>query len=92
MKKIVTIICILLFAVVIAQAILVLPGFRSFQNKDVANWYLQNALENTGSANAVNAVVWDFRAYDTLGEEVVLFTAAVGVFLVARRRKYGHHH
>jgi multicomponent Na+:H+ antiporter subunit B len=66
-----------------------LPEFGSFQNKHVAEFYLENALESTGSPNAVNAIVWDFRGYDTLGEETVLFCAALGVFMIIRRKKYG---
>jgi len=34
-----------------------------------------SALAETGSANSVAAVVLDYRAYDTLGEATVLFTA-----------------
>jgi multicomponent Na+:H+ antiporter subunit B len=32
----------------------------------------------------VSSVILDFRAYDTLGEVVVLFTAIVGVLAVLR--------
>lgn len=59
-----------------------LPDFGSFRHKDVADYYIRQGLEGTGSANLVNAIVWDFRGYDTLVEEMVLFTAAIAVFLV----------
>jgi multicomponent Na+:H+ antiporter subunit B len=68
-----------------------LPPFGSFGEKHVAEYYLQSGVFHTGSANIVNAIVWDFRGYDTLGEETVLFTAAMGVFLVVRRKEYGHY-
>ncbi len=45
--------------------------------------YLQGAPE-TGSANLVTGVVFNFRAYDTLGEATVLFTAVIGVLTVLR--------
>lgn len=66
-----------------------LPEFGSFGNKHVAGFYLDNGLEITGSPNIVNSIVWDFRGYDTLGEETVLFCAALGVFMIIRRKKYG---
>jgi multicomponent Na+:H+ antiporter subunit B len=66
-----------------------LPEFGSFENKHVAQHYLDKGLEITGSPNIVNSIVWDFRGYDTLGEETVLFCAALGVFMIIRRKKYG---
>ena len=46
--------------------------------------YVADGLERTGAANAVSAVLLDFRAYDTLGEATVLFTALIGVFALLR--------
>ncbi len=66
-----------------------LPAFGSFQNKHVALFYLEEGLQMTGSPNIVNSIVWGFRGYDTLGEETILFCAALGVFMIIRRRKYG---
>jgi multisubunit Na+/H+ antiporter MnhB subunit len=63
--------------------------FGQFENRRVAEYYLREGLELTGSANIVNAIVWDFRGYDTLGEETVLFCAALGVFLVVSGKRYG---
>ncbi|MFH1354708.1 MAG: hydrogen gas-evolving membrane-bound hydrogenase subunit E [Candidatus Omnitrophota bacterium] len=51
----------------------------------VAQNYLDKGLEATGATNLVNAIVLDFRAYDTLGEATVLFTAVIGVLAVIRR-------
>jgi len=66
-----------------------LPGFGSFERKHVALFFLEQGLQKTGSANIVNAIVWDFRGYDTLGEETVLFCAALGVFMIIRRKGHG---
>jgi len=35
--------------------------------------------------NAVTAIVFDYRGYDTLGEATVLFVAVTGVALILRR-------
>ncbi|OPX25621.1 MAG: hypothetical protein B1H06_07160 [Candidatus Cloacimonas sp. 4484_143] len=45
--------------------------------------YIEGAHE-TGSANLVTGIVFDFRAYDTLGEATVLFTAVIGVLTILR--------
>ncbi len=66
-----------------------LPDFGSFERKHVALFFLEQGLQKTGSANIVNAIVWDFRGYDTLGEETVLFCAALGVFMIIRRKGHG---
>lgn len=46
--------------------------------------YVQGAYEKTGSVNLVTGVLFDFRAYDTLGEAVILYTAALGVLTLLR--------
>jgi len=52
----------------------------------VSKEYLRTGTEKTGAANIVTAVLLDFRAYDTLGEATVLFTAIIGSFVILRRR------
>jgi multisubunit Na+/H+ antiporter MnhB subunit len=51
----------------------------------VAKIYLEQGLIKTGAANLIAAVILDFRAYDTLGEATILFTAVMGVLAVMRR-------
>lgn len=45
----------------------------------VANYYLNHGVADTGALNLVTAVVLDYRALDTLGEMTVLFIASLGV-------------
>jgi multicomponent Na+:H+ antiporter subunit B len=52
---------------------------------EVASNYIRNGYHETGAMNLVSAVILDFRAYDTLGEATVLFTAVMGVLAVMRR-------
>ncbi|MFH1678788.1 MAG: hydrogen gas-evolving membrane-bound hydrogenase subunit E [Candidatus Omnitrophota bacterium] len=61
-----------------------LPGFGQPLLRVAAN-YLKEGLSKTGAANLVSSVILDFRAYDTLGEATVLFTAVIGVLAVMRR-------
>ncbi len=48
--------------------------------------YLSRCMPGTGAANAVTAVLLDFRAYDTLGEATVLFCAVLGALAVLRSK------
>lgn len=52
----------------------------------VSSFYLQEGLKLTGAANLVSSVVLNFRAYDTLGEVTVLFSAVIGVLAVMRKK------
>ena len=51
----------------------------------VARHYLDFGQKETGATNLVASVILDFRAYDTLGEATILFTAVIGVLTVLRR-------
>lgn len=48
--------------------------------------YIENALEQTETPNVVTALLADYRSLDTLGETLVIVTAALGAALVLRRR------
>ena len=52
--------------------------------------YLANAAtdtpgKGTGAANAVTAILLDYRAYDTLGEATVIFVSIIGANAILRR-------
>jgi multisubunit Na+/H+ antiporter MnhB subunit len=49
-----------------------------------AQYYLENGAAETGSANLITSIILDYRAYDTLGEVTVLFTAIIGALTVLR--------
>jgi multisubunit Na+/H+ antiporter MnhB subunit len=49
--------------------------------------YLLNGLKETSSPNIVTAVLLDYRAYDTLGEATVLFTAIIGAIAILRKKE-----
>lgn len=49
------------------------------ESSQVAPYYLENGMEDTGSVNVVTSVVLGYRAFDTLGEVTVLFVAAIGL-------------
>ncbi len=71
-------------------------GISSFNQpttagRTIPTFYLKNAITRLTSANVVNAIVWEFRGYDTLGEEMVLISASlsvVGVILSRERKRF----
>ena len=61
------------------------PLLVSAPDRGVSMHYLKGSLEQTGSANAVMAVLLDYRAYDTLGEATVIFVSILGAYALLRR-------
>lgn len=74
-------------AVFLFFAYAALKELPSFGNPIMAvvKKYLEEGKSQTGAVNLVTAVILDFRAYDTLGEATVLFTAVIGIMAVLRR-------
>jgi multicomponent Na+:H+ antiporter subunit B len=52
----------------------------------VAPTYLERSLADTRTPNVVTAVLADYRSHDTLGETLVIFTAALACLLILRRK------
>lgn len=48
--------------------------------------YLKYSAPLTNTADVVTATILDFRAYDTLGEVAIIFTAVVGVIVLLRQK------
>ena len=69
--------------VVLASLLLRLDYSRG--NEGSYEYYISHP-EEVGISNLVAAVLADWRAYDTLGEVVVLFTAILGVYVALGRR------
>ncbi len=86
-----------LIVVVVTGAALVygtldMPGFGDAANpvhRHVANHYLENSPKEIGIPNVVTAVLASYRGYDTLGETVVVFAAAVAVMMLLSRARAG---
>ncbi|MCD6097392.1 DUF4040 domain-containing protein [bacterium] len=56
----------------------------------VSSSYLREGTRETGAANIVASVILDYRAYDTLGEAIVLFTSILGAFVILRPKGRKH--
>lgn len=85
---------ILLLAILAIYGILItvaeLPPYGMPDNpihNEVSERYINSALEDTGVLNMVTSIVLDYRAYDTMFETIVLFTAALAVVITIRTSK-----
>ena len=72
-------------AVMLAVAVTDLPAFGDANapiHNHVAPEFIKGSAEDIGIPNVVTSVLASYRGYDTLGETVVIFTAAIAVLLV----------
>jgi multicomponent Na+:H+ antiporter subunit B len=53
----------------------------------VGNYFIQSAYRDANTPNIVTVVLGDYRGIDTLGEQVVIFTAGMIALLVLRRTR-----
>ncbi len=60
------------------------PTSPAYEHEGVARHYLEDSFEEVGPPNVVTSVLGDYRGYDTMGETVVIFTAALCVILLLR--------
>jgi len=63
-----------------------IPPFGHYQGA-YGNQLNREVVPERHTTNVVGAVVFDYRGFDTLGEEFILFTAVVGVALLLRERR-----
>ncbi len=82
---------ILFMALLTGYAIMVtvaeLPPYGVSNNltyNQVTERYIGDALEETGVPNMITAIVLDYRAYDTMFETTVLFTAVIAVLITLK--------
>ena len=64
-----------------------LPPYGMADNpihNQVSERYINNSLEDTGILNMVGGIVLDYRAYDTMFETIVLFTATLAVVITLK--------
>ncbi|MDZ7806474.1 MAG: hydrogen gas-evolving membrane-bound hydrogenase subunit E [Gracilimonas sp.] len=51
------------------------------------NYYIREAYNDAHTPNIVTVVLGDYRSIDTLGEQIVIFTAGMITFLLLRNRR-----
>ena len=85
--NIAAIICCAMLIAVLLYCVANLPRFgqENAQTTVVTRRYIEKGLEETGAVNIVSGMILDYRAFDTLGESHVLFTALVCVMVLLRK-------
>ena len=66
-----------------------LPEFGSADNpavNEVFVRYVERGTEETAALNIVSAVLFSYRSFDTLGEALMLFAAAIAVIMLMREK------
>ncbi len=90
MKRILTFGLFVTLFVILVIAIIDMPTMPTTDApayNDSIDYYLENALDETGATNIIAAILADYRGFDTLGETIVLFTSIVAVASVLRTTK-----
>jgi multicomponent Na+:H+ antiporter subunit B len=85
MKKIISIILLVIVLVGIALCVAEMPFGKS--QSQVRRYYIDNGIKDTGATNIVTSVVINYRGFDTLGEITVLFLAAIGLSAVLHQEE-----
>jgi multisubunit Na+/H+ antiporter MnhB subunit len=79
-----------LFLIVAAFFVAAAVKFHSFGEPgqtDMDTYFIENSQLEIAANNAVTAIVFDYRGFDTLGEATVLFAAVLGVAAMLRKTK-----
>ncbi len=85
-KKIIT-----LF-LVLTIVLLIITGLNlEYEDKEESPWdqFVKENYEETGAVNLIEAVLLDFRGYDTFGEVMILYIAISGVIIIGKEMKKG---
>ena len=81
---------------IVAMLLITVANLPKFGSPDapamneVATRYLEQGLSETGAVNTVTGMILDYRAFDTLGESVVLFTATITVIFLLQQKERNH--
>lgn len=95
MKKIMPWMIVLGLSFIMVMAVLEMPGTCCVDApayNEVTEYYIENAVRETGATNVISAILADYRLFDTLGETIVLFTSIVAVVSVLRKKKENKSH
>ena len=84
--RVIAVICCIVLTGVLLYTVANMPryGAENPRAMEVARRYIEDGVEETGAVNAVAGMILDYRAFDTLGESHVLFTALLCVMILLR--------
>lgn len=96
--KIINLLCLVAFGALLIYASLGLPNrgdanavlnneYSLANTQNAPTYYIKNSYKDGHTPNIVSMILADYRGYDTLGEEVVIFTAGMVCYLLLRRKR-----
>lgn len=87
----IALITVILTGVVLLYGTPYYPGWgdpKAPAHQHVSPYYITHAVEDTAVPNIVTAVLADYRAFDTMFETAVIFTAGVACFFLLRNFRH----
>jgi multicomponent Na+:H+ antiporter subunit B len=90
MKKVLSIVLTIVFIGILLVALSEGPEFGNAANPAnnyVSQRYIDQGVKDTGAINIVAGIILDYRAFDTFGEAIVLFSAVISVMIVLKQSK-----
>lgn len=78
----------LIIVIMLLSTVNSLPPYGGGDNpavNEVSHRYINDVVNETGALNIVAAVILDYRAFDTFGEAVMLFTAIMAVVTLLKK-------
>ncbi len=80
-KRVFTAFIVLFIILVLFQGLSL--NYEDKKESPMFDYYLENH-EETGAINLVEAILLDYRAYDTFGEVMVLFISIEGIIILGK--------
>jgi len=77
-------------AAVLAWGLVGLPSF-GLPHSDYARYFAQHATGQRHTTNVVAAIVFDYRGWDTMGEELIMVSGVMGTALLLRSTRGEEH-
>lgn len=88
LKEIFILLVLLIIFVAMFATLQEMPTFgdaTSPANNYVSEKYIKDHIKDTNSPNILTSIITDYRAFDTLGETIVLFTAICAAISVLKK-------
>jgi len=84
-KKGAAVIVFALMGLALYENFILMPAYKGLE-EGISNYIISSGLHDTGSLNLITAVLYDYRAFDSLGESTVIFGAVSGIVLILSRK------
>lgn len=75
---------------ILAYTVVYMPVFCDVLSPSRQNsmpYYISNSWKDIGIPNMVTSILASYRAFDTFGETIVVFTASISIYIILFKRK-----